>query len=135
MFSSLETTISLARTNGYVTTLMGRRRYIADLTSTNANLRKAAERIAMNTPIQGTAADIIKYAMCTVSRRMKEERLNSVMLLQVHDELLFETDNAEKERLTVLVEECMIDAALKCGIRNVPIEVETGTGKNWLEAH
>jgi DNA polymerase-1 len=135
MFSSLETTINQARENGYVTTLMGRRRYIADLTSTNANLRKAAERIAMNTPIQGTAADIIKYAMCTVSRRMKEERLNSVMLLQVHDELLFETDNAEKESLKVLVEECMIDAALKCGIRNVPIEVETGTGKNWLEAH
>jgi DNA polymerase-1 len=135
MFSSLETTINQARENGYVTTLMGRRRYIADLTSTNANLRKAAERIAMNTPIQGTAADIIKFAMCTVSRRMKEERLHSVMLLQVHDELLFETDNAEKERLKVLVEECMIDAALKCGVRNVPIEVETGTGKNWLEAH
>jgi DNA polymerase-1 len=135
MFSSLESTISKAREKGYVTTLMGRRRYIADLNSTNVNLRKAAERIAMNTPIQGTAADIIKYAMCTVSRRMKEGYLNSVMLLQVHDELLFETSNEEKETLKVLVEECMIDAALKCGVRNVPIEVETGTGKNWLEAH
>jgi DNA polymerase-1 len=135
MFSSLETTIEKARTNGFVTTLMGRRRYIADLNSTNVNLRKAAERIAMNTPIQGTAADIIKFAMCTVSRRLKQERLNSVMLLQVHDELLFETDNEEKEQLKALVEESMIDAALKCGVRNVPVEVETGTGKNWLEAH
>ncbi|NTU57597.1 MAG: DNA polymerase I [Chlorobiaceae bacterium] len=135
MFSSLETTIELARTNGYVATLMGRRRYIADLNSTNANLRKAAERVAMNTPIQGTAADIIKYAMCSVSRRMKQERLDSVMLLQVHDELLFETSDREKESLKALVEECMIDAALKCGVRNVPVEVETGMGKNWLEAH
>ncbi|HWR01348.1 MAG TPA: DNA polymerase I [Chlorobaculum sp.] len=135
MFSSLETTIEKARTSGFVTTLMGRRRYIAELNSTNANLRKAAERIAMNTPIQGTAADIIKYAMCTVSRRMKEENLNSVMLLQVHDELLFETGTGEKEQLKALVEECMIDAAVQCGVRNVPVEVETGTGKNWLEAH
>ncbi|NTW51262.1 MAG: DNA polymerase I [Chlorobiaceae bacterium] len=135
MFSSLETTIEQARSKGYVTTLMGRRRYIPELNSTNGNLRKAAERIAMNTPIQGTAADIIKYAMCTVSRRMKEEQMKAVMLLQVHDELLFETSEGEKEQLKVLVEECMIDAALKCGVRNVPVEVETGIGKNWLEAH
>jgi DNA polymerase-1 len=135
MFSSLEATIGKAREQGYVTTLMGRRRYIPDLSSTNVNVRKAAERVAMNTPIQGTAADIIKYAMCTISRRMQEGKFGSVMLLQVHDELLFETSEVEKDALKALVEQCMIDAAVECGVRNVPVEVETGTGKNWLEAH
>jgi DNA polymerase I len=135
MFSSLEATIANAREKGYVSTLMGRRRYIPDLTSTNVNVRKAAERIAMNTPIQGTAADIIKAAMCTVNSRLEEEKLRSVMLLQVHDELLFETSEEEKERLKSLVEQCMIEAAVECGVRNVPVEVDTGTGKNWLEAH
>ncbi len=135
MFSSLLATIAEAREKGYVSTLMGRRRYIPDLNSTNVNVRKAAERVAMNTPIQGTAADIIKYAMCSVSRRIAEEKLRSAMLLQVHDELLFETSEEEKEALQVLVERCMIDAAVECGVRNVPVEVETGVGKNWLEAH
>ncbi len=135
MFSSLQSTVEEARERGYVTTLMGRRRYVPNLNSRNANIRKAAERVTMNTPIQGTAADIIKYAMCTISRRMKEERLQSVMLLQVHDELLFETPPDEQEKLTKLVEECMVDAASKCGVRTVPVEVETGVGKNWLEAH
>ena len=135
MFSALQTTVEEARKLGYVTTLMGRRRYVPDLNSPNGNIRKAAERVTMNTPIQGTAADIIKYAMCTISRRLKEERLNSVMLLQVHDELLFETPADEQSRLTELVEKCMVDAASKCGVRNVPVEVETGVGKNWLEAH
>lgn len=135
MFSALQTTVEEARKLGYVTTLMGRRRYVPDLNSPNGNIRKAAERVTMNTPIQGTAADIIKYAMCTISRRLKEERLNSVMLLQVHDELLFETPADEQSRLTKLVEKCMVDAASKCGVRNVPVEVETSVGKNWLEAH
>ena len=135
MFSSLDATIAQAREKGYVSTLMGRRRYIPDLTSSNVNVRKAAERVAMNTPIQGTAADIIKYAMCTISPRLEEERFRSVMLLQVHDELLFETSVEEKDALQELVERCMIDAAVACGVRNVPVEVETGTGKNWLEAH
>ena len=135
MFTALETTISDARLNGYVSTLMGRRRYIPDLNSTNANIRKAAERIAMNTPVQGTAADIIKYAMCTISRRLKQKNFRAVMLLQVHDELLFETSPEEKEELQILVESSMIEAAVACGVRNVPVEVETGAGKNWLEAH
>jgi DNA polymerase-1 len=135
MFTALETTISEARSRGYVSTLMGRRRYIPDLNSTNGNIRKAAERIAMNTPVQGTAADIIKYAMCSISRRLKEEKLHAVMLLQVHDELLFETSLEEKEKLQILVESSMIEAAVACGVRNVPVEVETGVGKNWLEAH
>lgn len=135
MFASLEKNVNAAREQGYVTTLMGRRRYLPDLRSANANIRKAAERVAMNTPIQGTAADIIKYAMCSISRRLKEENLASVMLLQVHDELVFETPPAEKERLGRIVEESMIDAASKCGVSTVPVEVETGSGKNWLEAH
>lgn len=135
MFSSLQTTIEEARKRGYVTTLMGRRRYLPDLNSPNANIRKAAERIAMNTPIQGTAADIIKYAMCSISRRLSEENFRSVMLLQVHDELLFETPPAEEARLREMVGRNMVEAAAKCGVKKVPVEVETGVGKNWLEAH
>jgi DNA polymerase-1 len=135
MFSSLQTIVEEARKSGFVTTLMGRRRYVPDLNSPNANIRKAAERVTMNTPIQGTAADIIKYAMCDISRRLKEKKLRSVMLLQVHDELLFEMPPDEQESLRILVVECMVDAASKCGVNNVPVEVETGIGKNWLEAH
>lgn len=135
MFSSLQTTIEQARQTGYVTTMMGRRRYIPDLKSSNGNVRKAAERVAMNTPIQGTAADIIKYAMCSVSRELKSGTFRSTMLLQVHDELLFETPPDEEARLREMVERRMVEAASKCGVKNVPVEVETGTGKNWLEAH
>ncbi len=135
MFSSLEATIAEAKRNGYVSTLMGRRRYIPDLQSANGNIRKAAERVAMNTPIQGTAADIIKYAMCSISRELSARKLNAVMLLQVHDELVFETGAEERDELQELVERCMIEAASACGVNNVPIEVDTGTGKNWLEAH
>ena len=135
MFSSLQTIIEEAKQKGYVTTLMGRRRYIPDLTSSNANVRKAAERVAMNTPIQGTAADIIKYAMCSVSRELKSGNFHSVMLLQVHDELLFETPPEEEARLREMVGRRMVEAAEKCGVKNVPVEVETGAGKNWLEAH
>jgi len=135
MFSALQTTVEQARERGYVTTLMGRRRYVPDLSNRNGNIRKAAERVTMNTPIQGTAADIIKQAMCSISERLKEEKLRSVMLLQVHDELLFETPPDEEAKLTKLVEKCMVEAASKCGVRTVPVEVETGVGKNWLEAH
>jgi DNA polymerase-1 len=135
MFTSLNKTIQDAKTSGYVKTLMGRRRYIRDLDSSNSNIRKAAERMAMNAPIQGTAADIIKYAMCSIHGRLKEEGMRSVMLLQVHDELLFETSGQEKDHLEVLVRECMVEAARQCGIREVPVEVEIGVGKNWLEAH
>jgi DNA polymerase-1 len=135
MFSSLQATIEEARKRGYVTTLMGRRRYVPDLNSPNANIRKAAERVTMNTPIQGAAADIIKYAMCSVSRELKSGEFRSVMLLQVHDELLFETPPAEEARLREMVGRNMVEAAAKCGVKSVPVEVETGAGKNWLEAH
>jgi DNA polymerase-1 len=135
LFNALQNIIVAGRTNGYVSTLLGRRRYIADLNSRNTNLKKAAERAAMNTPIQGTAADIIKCAMILCSQRLRDEKMKSTMLLQVHDELLFETTDEEKESLADLVEHAMIDAAITCGLKTVPVEVDTGFGKNWLEAH
>jgi len=135
LFDALQHIIETGRKNGYVSTLLGRRRYIADLNSRNANLKKAAERAAMNTPIQGTAADIIKCAMILCSQRMHEKKMKSIMLLQVHDELLFETTDEEKKPLSVLIEKAMIDAAITCGLKTVPVEVDTGIGKNWFEAH
>ncbi|MEI6756806.1 MAG: DNA polymerase I [Chlorobium sp.] len=135
LFRALQDIIETGKKNGYVSTLLGRRRYIPDLNSRNTNIQKAAERAAMNTPIQGTAADIIKCAMNLCSRRMLEKSMKSVMLLQVHDELLFETTDEEKEPLSTLVEHAMIDAAIICGLKNVPVLVDTGSGKNWFEAH
>jgi DNA polymerase I len=135
LFLALQSIIETGRQKGYVSTLLGRRRYIPDLNSRNANVQKAAERAAMNTPIQGTAADIIKCAMNLCSQRMREHSMKSVMLLQVHDELLFETTDKEKESLSIMIEQAMIDAAITCGLKNVPVEVDTGTGKNWLDAH
>ena len=135
LFVALQTIIEKGKKTGYVSTLLGRRRYIADLNSRNTNIQKAPERAAMNTPIQGTAADIIKCAMNLCSTRMLKEKMTSVMLLQVHDELLFETTDTEKEPLSQLVEQAMIDAAITCGLKTVPVEVDTGIGKNWLEAH
>jgi len=135
LFDALQNIIEAGRKDGYVSTLLGRRRYIADLNSRNTNLKKAAERAAMNTPIQGTAADIIKYAMILCSERMHEEKMKSIMLLQVHDELLFETTDDEKIPLSGLIEKAMIDAAITCGLKTVPVEVDTGIGKNWFEAH
>ncbi|NTW56179.1 MAG: DNA polymerase I [Chlorobiaceae bacterium] len=135
LFQALHDIVENGRKSGYVKTLLGRRRYLPDLNSRNANIRSAAERAAMNTPIQGTAADIIKCAMNLCSERLKAAGMKSSMLLQVHDELLFETDDREKDMLDNLVKEAMIDAAERCGLKNVPVEVDTGTGKNWLEAH
>ena len=135
LFKALQSIIDTGREQGYVSTLLGRRRYLGDLNSRNTNLKKAAERAAMNTPIQGTAADIIKCAMILCSSRMLHRNMQSVMLLQVHDELLFETTDAEKEQLSSLVEQAMIDAAITCGLKTVPVLVDTGLGKNWLEAH
>jgi len=135
LFRALQTTITEAAEKGYVTTLTGRRRYIENLRSRNRNIRMAAERAAMNTPIQGTAADIIKCAMGLVSEAIKKKRMQSAMLLQVHDELVFETTEEEKAALAEIAEGCMQKAAELCGLETVPVEVEIGTGKNWLEAH
>ena len=124
-------TIASARKEGYVSTLLGRRRYIADIRSNNQNVRQNAERQAINMPIQGTAADMIKLAMVHIDAELIKQRLISSMLLQVHDELIFEMRMNEDTALKQLVEKEMRRALPL----SVPIEVDIGIGKNWLEAH
>jgi DNA polymerase-1 len=124
-------TIGTARERGYVETLLGRRRYLPDLNSHNNNLRQNAERQAINMPIQGTAADMIKLAMINIDRAFGKARLKTRMILQVHDELVFELKKEEEQKVRSLVTKHMQES-LKL---NVPIEVEIGVGKNWLEAH
>ena len=127
----MEDSVAFAKDNGYVETLMGRKRFLRDINSRNYTTRSFAERNAINTPIQGTAADIIKLAMINVHRSMEEKGMQSKMILQVHDELLFDVPTSELEELKPLVEREMMDAMkLK-----VPLDVEVGTGQNWLEAH
>lgn len=123
--------IASAREKGYVETAFGRRRYLADIASQNHATRSIAERNAINSPIQGTAADIIKIAMIRVYNEMKKQNLQSKMLLQVHDELLFEVHISEIAQMKTLIQDCMVHAADLA----VPMEVEIGIGKNWLEAH
>lgn len=120
-----------ARARGYVTTLLGRRRYVPDLHSKNPQMASAAERAAINTPIQGTAADLIKMAMVEIDRRFTQEKLRARMLLQVHDELLFEVPDQEVERVKKLVREVMEGVMSLC----VPLRVDIGTGRSWAEAH
>lgn len=127
----MEDAVEFARENGYVETLMGRKRYLRDITSRNYTVRSFAERNAINTPIQGTAADIIKLAMINVHRSMEEQALSARMILQVHDELLFDVPGSEVEALKSLVDKEM-SGAMKL---KVPLDVEMGTGANWLEAH
>lgn len=127
----LSETMEFARKNGYVETLLGRRRYIKDITSPNAILRKAAERNAINAPIQGTAADLIKIAMVRIAKAIKEQQLDCRMVLQVHDELVFEVRKTEVERIKRAVQELM-SSALQL---SVPLDVEINEGKNWYEAH
>ena len=124
-------TIEFARKNGYVETVTGRRRYMRDITSSNATIRNAAERNAINAPIQGSAADMIKLAMVNIQRELDARKFRTRMLLTVHDELVF--DLYQSERAEVLP---MIEDKMKTAIKlDVPITVEMGTGKNWLEAH
>jgi DNA polymerase-1 len=127
----LENTIRFARDNGYVETLLGRRRYIKEIHAHNAILRKAAERNAINAPIQGTAADLIKIAMIHIYNAFKKEKLKSKMILQVHDELVFEVYRDELEKVTLLVKNLMTEAMTL----EVPLSVEINNGKNWYEAH
>lgn len=122
--------VKKARQDGYVTTLLQRRRYLPEITASNFNLRSFAERTAMNTPIQGTAADIIKLAMVQMDERLKRDGLKSHMLLQVHDELVFEVPEDEIETMKITVAEVM-ENALKLV---VPLKVEVDTGLNWYEA-
>jgi DNA polymerase-1 len=110
---------------------MGRRRYLPDITSGNNTVRAAAERIAINAPMQGTAADIIKVAMVQIHARMQAEKMKSKLLLQVHDELVFDCHKTEETELMALVKELM-EGALPLA---VPLVVDMRVGKNWLEAH
>jgi DNA polymerase-1 len=118
-----------AKERGYVETVLGRRRYIPDINSSNGQVRAAAERMAINMPVQGTAADIIKLAMIGIKREMDKRGLRSKMTLQVHDELVFEVPQEELEEMKCLVEELMPNA-LKL---SVPLTVEVKTGQNWGE--
>lgn len=128
----MDNTIAFARSHGYVETLLGRRRYLRDINSRNGMQRSMAERMAINTPIQGTAADMIKIAMVHLHEAIHKQGLKSRLILQVHDELLFDAHREELNVLKPLIKTCM-QGALK-GL-HVPIVVEIGTGNNWLEAH
>jgi DNA polymerase-1 len=128
----IDQTIEKAKKQGYVETLLGRRRYFPALESNNQSIRQGAERAAINMPIQGTAADMMKIAMINIHARMKKEDVKSLMILQIHDELVFDAIKDEAEYLRDLVKEEM-ESALPLG--QVPVLVETGTGSNWEEAH
>jgi len=127
----MEKTIAYARENGFVETIMKRRRYLRDINSANAVVRGFAERNAINAPIQGSAADLIKIAMIDIYRDFLTEKLQSKMILQVHDELVFDVF---KEELEIVIP--IIEKRMKYAIKmNVPIEIDMNTGKNWLDAH
>ena len=119
-----------AKENGYVTTYFGRKRYIPELASSNKNLQHFGERVAMNSPIQGTAADIIKIAMILVDKEIKRTKIDARLLLQVHDELLIEAHKDCADDALKLLKECMENAVSL----SVPMEVEVNLGKTWYEA-
>ncbi|MDT8322558.1 MAG: DNA polymerase I [Bacteroidota bacterium] len=124
-------TIAFAKEHGYVETMLGRRRYIPDINSKNRNVRMFAERTAINAPIQGSAADMIKVAMIRIAAELRRRELGTSMIMQVHDELVFEVPNSEVEE----VRELVIDQMRRALDLRVPIEVDAGTGRTWLEAH
>jgi DNA polymerase-1 len=124
-------TIEFARKHGYIETILGRRRYLADINSANAVVRGFAERNAINAPIQGSAADIIKVAMVNLHHEIKKRKLRSRMILQVHDELVFDVHLSEADELKALVADKMSNAITM----RVPLVVDMNTGVNWLEAH
>ena len=129
--SYIEDTLTAARETGYVETIFGRRRYIPDINSKNGTVRALAERNAINAPIQGTSADIIKLAMINVDKRLRQEGLQSRMVLQIHDELVFDAIKEEVETLCKIVKEEMENVTAL----SVPLTVECNYGSNWLEAH
>ena len=127
----MEDSIAFARQHGYVETLMKRRRYLREINSSNAIGRGFAERNAINAPIQGSAADMIKIAMINIHKAFEEKKFKSRMILQVHDELVFDAHKDEIEVIRPLIHELMRSAIPL----EVPIEVDINTGLNWLEAH
>ena len=119
-----------AKRDGYVTTLYGRRRYVSEVSSKNKNIAKFGERIAMNAPIQGTAADIIKVAMNNVYKKLKSENLKSKLIMQVHDELIIELEDGEEDKVKSIVKDAMENV-----IRlNVPLEIDMNIGSSWYDA-
>jgi len=124
-----EEMINFARKNGFVTTLLGRKRYIQNINSKNKTIRELSERIAINSPIQGTAADIIKKAMIEIMKWLETEKLKSRMILQIHDELVFSSDLKEKEKIKQNIKNIM-ENIVKL---NVPLKIKLGEGKNWYE--
>mgnify|MGYP000495262010 FL=1 len=127
----MDFSIEKARENEFVATILGRRRYLKEINSRNGMLRAMAERNAINAPIQGSAADIIKKAMIDVQSEIEKQNLKSKMLLQVHDELVFDMHKDEENLLKDLVKQNMENAVEL----DVPIIVDLGIGNNWLEAH
>lgn len=127
----MDSEINFARENGYVKTLLGRKRWLRDITSNNATVRAFAERNAINAPIQGSAADMIKVAMINIDRELREKNFKTKMILQVHDELVFDVYKPELEIVKPIIENHMKNALPL----NVPVEVGMGVGENWLEAH
>ena len=126
----LDDTVKHAKEMGYVVTLFGRRRPVPELSSSNFMQRSFGERVAMNSPIQGTAADIIKIAMIGVNKRLKERKMRSRLVLQVHDELLIEAYKPELNEVQAILKEEMEHAASL----DVPLEIDMHTGENWYEA-
>jgi DNA polymerase-1 len=129
----MDDTINFAREHGFVRTLMGRKRWLKDINSGNFTVRGYAERNAINSPIQGTAADMIKLAMIKIHQQFQAMNLRSKMLLQVHDELVFDAPKDEVEQIKPIIIHCMQTALLLPN--DVPAEAEVGVGVNWLEAH
>ena len=127
----MDKTIADAKANGYVSTLFGRRRALPELASSNFNVRSSGERMARNTPIQGTAADVIKLAMVRVWKRLRDEKMESRLILTVHDELIVEAPEAEAEKAAQILREEMEG----CVQYAVPLSTDVHAGKNWLEAH
>ena len=129
--SYMSNQVDFARENGYVQTVLGRRRYLKDINFANMMVKSGAERNAVNAPIQGSAADIIKIAMINIHKKLTSENWKSKMLLQVHDELVFDVHNSELEKIQPMIKHEMENAFTL----DVPLEVEMGMGRNWLEAH
>ncbi|MCA9701537.1 MAG: DNA polymerase I, partial [Myxococcales bacterium] len=132
----LDATMAQAHIDGYVQTILGRRRYIPELSSNSWQDRQAGERIAANTPIQGSAADICKLAMMAIARDLREGKLATRMLLQIHDELVFEAPEAEVDQVVAIARRHMQQVPLPAGLSlRVPLVVDVGVGANWGEAH
>ena len=127
----MDTTISFAKENGYVETIFKRKRFLPNISSGNATMRGFDERNAINAPIQGSAADIIKLAMVNIHKKMLVQKMESKLLLQVHDELALDMVRDEQKDLEKLVKQEMVEAVKF----DVPLEVEIGSGENWLIAH